>query len=123
LIVSDDNVIHAFQKSELPENPISIAPQPAGKPMYCEHAALRIDSHERTVACAKCGQLLDPFNFLLSNAVTLQRAWQDHAHVKREMQGMQERVTALKKEEARLRSMVKRLADKAGTVIDVRGIK
>jgi len=116
-----DNVIQAFQKSELPEQTLLIEKQPPGKPYYCDHAGLRIDTHERTIACSNCGQALDPFDFLHKNAVVLQRAWQDHASVKRDMGEMIDRVTALKKEEKRLRAMVKRLADKNEAVIDVRG--
>lgn len=51
--MSDDNVIHAFRPAELPEQTFAIDKPPAGKPMFCEHSALRIDAHERTVACAK----------------------------------------------------------------------
>ena len=118
--MSDDNVIQAFKPAELPAQTLSIDKPPAGKPLHCVHDALRIDPHERAVACAKCGQALDPFDFLLSNAAVLQRAWQDHAYVKRELGDVQDRVTALKKEEKRLRAQIKRLGDKI-TIVDVRG--
>lgn len=119
--VKNDNVIHAFPKSELPEQTLVIEPPPLDKPFYCQHSGLRINAHERTIACAHCGQTLDPFDFIHQNAVVINRAWQDHAHVKREMNEMQVRVTALKKEEKRLRATVKRLGDKSEIVIDVRG--
>lgn len=116
----NDNVIQAFKPAELPEQTITIDKQPQGKPMYCQHEALRIDAHERTVACSHCGQVLDPFNFLLTNAATLQRAWQDHGFVKRSLSEMQDRITELKKEEKRIKAQIKRSADKI-TVVDVRG--
>lgn len=118
--MSADNVIHAFKSAELPEQTLVIEKPPAGKPYFCAHDSLRIDAHERVVNCAKGGQTLDPFDFLLSNAVTLQRAWQDHASVKRDLGEILDRVTELKKEEKRLRAQIKRLDGKV-TVVDVRG--
>lgn len=118
--MSEDNVIHAFKPVELPEQTLTIDKPPPGKPMHCDHSALRIDAHERAIACARCGQALDPFNYLLSNAVTLQRAWQDHSYVKRELSDIQDRITELKKEEKRLRAQVKRLGEKT-VIVDVRG--
>jgi hypothetical protein len=115
-----DNVIQAFSKPELPTQTITVAAQPPGKKMFCQHARLSIDAHERLISCADCGQVLDPFQFLHQNAMTLQRAWQDHAYVKQELGEMQDRVSSLKKEEQRLRAMVKRLSEKTGT-FDVRG--
>lgn len=115
-----DNVIQAFPKPELPEQTLLISAQPPGKKMFCQHTRLSIDTHERRVACGDCGQVLDPFQFLHQNAITLQRAWQDHAHVKRELGEMQDRVSGLKKEEQRLRAMVKRLSDKTD-IVDIRG--
>lgn len=118
--MSEDNVIHAFKGADLPEQTLVIEKPPAGRPFHCAHDSLRIDAHERTVSCAKCGQVLEPFDYLLSNAVVLQRAWQDHAYVKRDLGDMQDRVTELKKEEKRLRAQIKRLDGKV-TVVDVRG--
>lgn len=119
--MSEDNVIHAFKAtSDLPEQTLLIQKPPAGKPYYCGHEQLRIDAHERSVHCARCGEALDPFNFLLNQAAVLQRAWYDYSSVKRDLSEMQDRVTALKKEEKSLRGMVGRLKDKVG-VVDVRG--
>lgn len=117
---SGANVIQAFPKPELPEQTLLISDQPIGKKMFCQHARLSIDTHERRVACGDCGQVLDPFQFLHQNAIVLQRAWQDYTHVKRELGEMQDRVSGLKKEEQRLRAMVKRLNEKMG-IVDVRG--
>lgn len=115
-----DNVIQAFSKPALPEQTLVITTQPPGRKMFCQHERLSIDTHERLITCGDCGQVLDPFAFLHQNAITLQRAWQDHAYVKRELGEMQDRVSGLKKEEQRLRAMVKRLNEKTG-VVNVRG--
>ena len=116
-----DNVT-AFPGIELPENPMQLVPRPPG---YCDHSAIVIDEHNRVVTCAdsKCGATLDPFNFLCSNATTLQRAWSNYAYVTRQVAEVTERVHALKKEEQRMRGMVKRLQEKAGSVINVRNPK
>jgi hypothetical protein len=95
--MADDNVIQAFQKSELPEQTLIIEPRPPGKPFFCQHGSLRINEHERTLHCAQCGQALDPFDFIHKSAMVINRAWQDHTHVTREMRDMQDCVTALKK--------------------------
>ncbi|RFP32463.1 hypothetical protein [Duganella sp. BJB476] len=118
--MSSDNVIHAFKPAELPAQTLTIEKPPAGKKMYCQHGGLRIDPHERSIACAECGQVLDPFDYLLTNAATINRAWQDHGYVKREISDIQDRITELKKEEKRLKAQIKRSADKI-TVVDVRG--
>ncbi len=116
----DDNVIHAFKPAELPAQTLTVEKPPAGKKMYCLHGALRIDPHDRTIACAECGQALEPFDYLLTNAMTINRAWQDHSYVKREIGDIQDRITELKKEEKRLRALNKRLGEKVA-VVDVRG--
>lgn len=116
----ENNVIQAFRPAELPEQTLLIEKRPAGKPHYCSHEKIRIDAHERTIHYARCDQAFDPFDFLHQQALTLQRAWQDHASVKRELSDLQDRVTALKKEEKSLRGKVDRLKDKIG-VVDVRG--
>ena len=118
--MSDDNVIHAFKPAELPAQTLTIEKPPAGKPMYCQHGALRIDPHDRAIACSTCGQTLDPFDYLLSNAAVINRAWQDHAYVKRELSDIQDRITELKKEEKRLKASNKRQGEKVA-IVDVRG--
>lgn len=119
-MADENNVIHAFKPAELPEKTLLIEKPPAGRPFFCNHEQLSIDPHERSIHCARCGQALEPFDFLLNQAHVLQRAWQDHASVKRDLSEMQDRVTALKKEEKSLRGKVERLKDKVG-IVDVRG--
>lgn len=117
----DDKVIHAFSNPELPKNPMTIAGKPAGAPLWCNHEAIQLDEHDRAVHCTRCGATLDPFNFLLHNAKTLQQAWMNHRAVNNKVKELNERVAHLTKEEKRLRSQVKRLQDKTAGVIDVRG--
>lgn len=118
--MSDDKVIHAFPGTELPENLMQIEPRNPALPYHCGHEAIRLDRHERTVHCARCGANLDPFMFLLNNAVTLQRAWQNHAEAQRKVRELYDRIELLTKEEKRLRARVKRQQEKT-EVIDVRG--
>lgn len=118
--MGDSNVIRAFKAPELPEQTFSIATPPAGKPHYCKHGSLHLDPHERIMTCAQCGQVLDPFDFMLTNALTINRAWQDHTQVRRELGDLQERISDLKKDEKRIKAQIKRHADKI-VAVDVRG--
>ena len=115
----NDNVTPFPGAAELPENPLEIAPRPL---YWCSHGAVVLDGHMRSVHCAdlKCGAVLDAFDYLLNNANTLQRAWSNYREVTRQATEVAERVTVLKKEEQRLRAMVKRLQDKSGAVVNVR---
>lgn len=119
--MSDDKVIHAFPAAELPESVMTVDARRAGEPYFCQHPAIRLNEHDRTVHCAKCGAALDPFNFLLHEAKTIQRAWENHKVVAAKVSELNERVAALAKEEKRLRAQVKRLQDKSGEVVQVRG--
>ena len=119
--MSDDKVIHAFPASELPENLMMVEPRRPSEPYFCEHPAIRLNEHDRTVHCAKCGAALDPFNFLLNEAKTIQRAWENHRHTANTVSELNARVDVLKKEEKRLRAQIKRLHEKSGEVVQVRG--
>lgn len=115
----NDNVTPFPGGAELPENPLQIAPRHLH---WCTHSAIVLDPHTRSVQCAdlKCGAVLDPFDYLMGNARTLQTAWSNYRDASREAAEVAERVSVLKKEEQRLRAMVKRLQEKSGAVINVR---
>jgi len=118
--VSDDN-IHAFVRpGELPENPVRITS--SGKsPNFCHHELIDLDDHRRTVNCRQCGADIDAFSFLKANARTLQTAWQRHKAVSNELAELLARVDFLKKEEARLKSRVKRAKDNTPAPLDIKG--
>ena len=115
-----DNVKSFPGIHELPVNPLQVEPTPY---TYCGHAEVVLDEHNRVMTCANpsCGATLDPFNFLLGSAKTIQRAWDNYRHVSSEATQIAERVSVLKKEEARLRAMLKRLQDKGGVKVALRG--
>lgn len=115
-----DNITALPQAAGLPENPLGIAPR---QPGFCSHEAVLLDEHTRTVRCANlnCGATLDAFSFLLGNARVIERAWLSHREVSRIAKEIAERVHLLKKEEQRLRAMVKRLQERTGAVLNVRG--
>lgn len=115
-----DNVTSLPSASGLPENPMQLAPRPLG---WCDHESIVLDEHTRTVTCAnpKCGAALDPFDFLAGNARTIQRAWSAYRSAMNQANEVAERVSVLKKEEQRLRAMVKRLQEKTGSVVSTRG--
>jgi len=121
--MSDDTVRHFPGALGLPENTLALAPRHPG---WCTHVCITVDAHTRTIQCAdpKCGAILDAFDFVHTNAAHIQRAWQRHAEVMRQASEIAERVTMLKKEEQRLRAMIKRLQEKSGAVVSVtRGIE
>jgi hypothetical protein len=115
-----DNITPFPGATDLPVNPLGV--ESSGYRHFCSHDFVTLDAHTRTVQCAgpKCGAVLDPFNFLLSNAQTIRRAWDAHAQAMRQTNEVAERVSMLKKEEQRLRAMVKRLQEKSGAVLNVR---
>lgn len=118
--MSEGNVTPLPGATGLPENPLQVAPRQRD---WCSHDTVLLDAHDRSVKCAnlKCGAILDPFNFLLSNAHTIEAAWRNYREASRQAHEVAERVHQLKKEEQRLRAMVKRLQDKTGAVLAVRG--
>lgn len=107
------DVIHAFPGSELPANPVTFADsKPPGAPYYCRHEQIRLDRHLRVVECAVCGAVLDPFDYLVTEACAMREGWRRHKEVRASLLELIERVDALKKEEKRLKAAVKRAADK-----------
>lgn len=115
-----DKVIRAFPTLGLPENPMQIEAKGRDIP-YCEHPSIRINEHERTVHCAKCNAALDPFNFLLRNAQTIQTAWTSYRMATEKVREVSERISSLMKEEKRLKARVKRLSEKTDEIVDIRG--
>lgn len=117
---TDDNIRILPGAGGLPENPLRPAARRDG---WCSHVNLIVDAHTRTIVCAdpKCAAVIDPFDYLHSQAQQLQRAWSSHREVSRQASEIADRVHALKKEEQRLRSMVKRLQEKSGAVVSTRG--
>lgn len=117
-----DNVIGFPSSSELPENPLKIAP---ARLMYCSHDSIVIDMHTRTIQCAdiKCGAVLDPFSYLCNNAKTIGRGWEHYREMERRAGEISGRVNLMLREEQRLKSMLKRMQDKTGAVLTVKQTK
>lgn len=87
---------------------------------FCQHEKIALDEHERTVKCAACAKVFDPFNFLKAEVHRIQRAWEDHRQVRSTLNDLIARVQILKKEEARLKARIKTAKAKVEPVIDVR---
>jgi hypothetical protein len=76
--MSDDKKIIKFtgdRPDQIPENPVRI--DDTLRPL-CRHEQIMLEPHQRLVHCTQCAAVLDPFDFLLSNARTLQHAWRNH---------------------------------------------
>jgi len=115
--MSDDKVLQFPGGGELPEQTILIE---RDQHRYCNHEKISLDPHARAVICVICGATLDPFDFLVKNGITLQRAWSDHKSVKAKISELMGRVMFLKKQKASLEASVRRLKDKV-PVLDTRG--
>jgi len=109
--------IRQFPGAEIPEQTLSVEREPFG---FCNHDKISLDSHARTVRCAKCDKVFDPFDFLKSEVRRLQDAWERHRDVRAKVTELNDRVEALKKEEARLKGRIKTARAKVEPSIDVR---
>lgn len=112
----DDN-IRKFPGAEIPEQTLSVVREPYG---FCNHDKISLDEHSRTVQCAKCNKVFDPFDFLKNEVRRLQVAWDDYRQVRQKVQAGLDSVDALKREEARLKGRIKTAKAKVEPVIDVR---
>lgn len=111
--MSNDNIKPFPGADGLPEN-ILMANRTRS---YCQHPRILADELTRTINCLDCSATLDPFLFVLQQAELITRAWDRHKHVTHEASEIADRVHALKKEEQRLRAMVKRLQEKLPTTV------
>lgn len=109
--------IRQFPGAEVPEQTLSVEREPFG---FCNHEKISLDEHSRTVRCAKCNKVFDPFDFLKNEVRRLQDAWERHRQVRQKLSEGLDRVEVLKKEEARLKGRIKTARAKAEPVIDVR---
>ena len=109
--------IRQFPGTDIPEQTLGVEREPFG---YCAHDKISLDEHQRTVRCAKCRKVFDPFDFLKNEVHRIQRAWDDHRQVRQKVSDGLDSVEALKREEARLKGRIKTARAKTEPVIDVR---
>ncbi|MDH1255062.1 hypothetical protein N5C67_20640 [Comamonas thiooxydans] len=115
--MTQDTNIRQFPCNEIPEQTLSVKRQ---RYNFCTHDKISLDEHSRTVKCAACDHVFDPFSFLKKEVQRLQIAWDDHKQVRQSLSELNERVDSLKKEEARLKARIKTAKAKVAPVIDVR---
>ena len=116
-----DNIRSLPGVEGIPECPMELVSS-RGKTIYhCDHASLIIDTHERSIRCAKCDDALDPFNYIAATAQHIQCAWRDYKSVRSRISDFNESIARLQREEKRLKALVKRLQDKSAARLDVRG--
>lgn len=109
--------VHAFPGSEVPEQKLLIERQHYN---FCNHDKISLDEHRRVVKCAQCDKVYDPFDFLRKEAARLEMVWRDHAHTRRSLNELIDRVDNLKKEEARLKARIKTAKAKIEPVVFTR---
>lgn len=109
--------IRTFPGADLPEQTLLIERKPYN---FCSHDKISLDEHRRVVKCASCDQVFEPFDFLHKEAQRLEVAWRDHAHTRRVLNDLIDRVDNLKKEEARLKARIKTAKTKVEPVVFTR---
>jgi len=115
--MAEESNIRQFPGAEVPEQTLSVTRRPFG---FCAHEKITLDEHSRTVRCAACEKVFDPFNFLQNEVHRLQEAWEQHRQVRANLGDLIDRVEALKKEEARLKGRIKTAKAKVEPAINVR---
>ncbi|MNS93862.1 hypothetical protein D3C72_1280600 [compost metagenome] len=115
--MTTDTNIRQFPGAEIPEQTLSVEKK---YPSFCQHEKITLDDHSRTVRCVACGQVMDPFNFLLYEVSRLQDAWERNRQVRKDTSVLIDRVETLKKEEARLKARIKTAKAKVEPAFSVR---
>jgi len=103
---------------ELPECTLTVERPPF---KLCNHDRITLDEHRRVVRCTDCEKVFDPFSYLLTNAMTITRAWSDYRSVVQKVREKNDSIEALTKEERRLKARVKTLKEKVEPGIDIKG--
>lgn len=112
-----DSNVRRFPGAEIPEQTLFAERE---RYNFCRHDKITLDEHHRTVKCAGCGKVFDPFHFLQNEVERIQGAWVRHKEVTASIAELVTRVDALKKEEARLKGRIKTAKAKVEPVIDLR---
>ncbi len=115
--IDNSSVIRAFPGSEIPEQSLTLESERFN---FCDHGKIGLNEHDRSVKCAKCGKVFDPFHFLQTEVARLHHAWRQHAEVRQNLSELIERVEVLKKEEARFKSRIKTAKAKTEPVFSTR---
>lgn len=112
-----DTNVRQFPGSEIPEQTLFVEKKYRS---FCQHEKITLDPHSRTVRCVACDEVMDPFNFLSNEVCRLQDAWERYKHVRQVLSDLNDRVDALKKEEARLKARIKTAKAKIEPAFSVR---
>lgn len=103
--MNDDKVIRAFPSRELPECPVKIE-----RPVeVCRHPEIALHTYDRKIECAVCGATLDPFDYLVREALAIRRGWEEYRNVRSLVKERMEAIAKLDKEKKRLQAQVRRI--------------
>jgi hypothetical protein len=103
--MADDKKILQFPTGEIPQCPVDVEHD---NNWSCKHGRIRLVEADRTVVCADCGKVFDPFGYLLLEANTLIAAWRDHKMVVGRNEYLRDENQRLEKERKRLAAAVRR---------------
>jgi len=113
----DDKIVILHHEGLPDKSPFQVVS--LGKSFYCKHESLLIDEKNRSVICANpnCAQVLDPFGYLLNNALHISMAWNHHDRMMKEVRNAQERLSELKRQEKNLKALIARLQKKTDGLV------
>jgi hypothetical protein len=110
--MTNDKIIRAFPSKEVPDCPVSFDDRHHS---FCEHPAINLNTHDRLITCSKCGATLDPFAYLVSEAIAIRRGWDRYRQVQHMIAERQQQLADLDREKKRLQGQVRRLSLRSQT--------
>ncbi|MFZ2172371.1 MAG: hypothetical protein WAW61_22385 [Methylococcaceae bacterium] len=74
--------------------------------VYCQHSTIEVDDHYKTLECAKCGKVFEPYEYVLSLATKEDRVAKSINYLKNEERSLIENIEKLKKESRNLKAQI-----------------
>ena len=74
--------------------------------VYCQHSTIEVDDHHKTLECAKCGKIFEPYEYVLSLATKEDRVAKSINYLKNEERALTENIEKLKKEARNLKAQI-----------------
>jgi len=71
---------------------------------YCSHPQVEIDNHERILSCAKCGKVLDAYDYVHNLAIKETNLFNDIKHLQKDLEDLKMARDALRKQVSYLKS-------------------
>lgn len=80
---------------------------------YCSHSAtVLVDEQNRTLECEQCGQILDPFSYMMGIARGNDHAFDRRSKLQKGIRELSEKVEELKRQERNTKARLRRAKSK-----------